>query len=110
MFRSRSANIETEAETFGAYLSYWLDGPETKAADGESLSDYGSPYVHRLVASLTSGLHMSVSDALDVPVRTANNLLAALGEMRGTVKLWSRADQEFWEYAERMDRAAAKDS
>lgn len=110
MFKCRKLDIVAEANTFSNYLGYWLEGPETKDVEGHESSSYGSPYVHRLIASCSSGLNMTPADALVMPVRTINFLLAALGEMRGTVKLWSQADQEFWEYAEEMDRKLAQQS
>jgi len=101
-WRHRKTNLQIESTKFLAYLDENFSVARVKKSRGSS-STAGAPWPVRVLVALMAELHWSEQTALNCPVIKANGLLAALAESRGEIKLWSKADHEFYQWARSQD-------
>jgi hypothetical protein len=97
-------DVAKESEGFRAYIRHWTSAPEI-CGKSKSSDDFGSGWHIRLLAMLTGELGLSLEESLALTVRDANSLIAALGESRGVMKLWTKRQETFWQIAAERDQA-----
>jgi len=101
-WRHRKTDLDIESRKFAAYLEENFSVARVKNARGGS-SVARAPWALRILVALMAELHWSEQTAKDCPLIKANGLLVALAESRGEVKLWSKADHDFYNWARSMD-------
>lgn len=89
----RNLDYQSEAERFAAWLDASTSGPKMwSSGSGREMS---SPWWVNLLASLMSRAGVSYADAMGMPVRTARQIICAIGEADGSVDLISEQESAF---------------
>lgn len=100
----QNRDITTQARAWEAYMSESLLAPNVKTQTNSPRLE--CPLGVRLLVMLMRELGMSADEAKATPVSTANCLWVTVGEMEGSVQLWTERDQNFWQQCEQLDREA----
>lgn len=100
----RDRDISKQAEAWERYISESLQAPQVKTPVGAPR--FESPLGTRLLVMLMRELGMTMSEAKATTVSAANCLWVTVGEMEGTVQLWTERDQSFWEQCQKLDQEA----
>ena len=95
----------TQTRIFNDYRAAGSWMPEANRSIGRE--PFVSPGAIRLMACLMRDLHLTSSQALNMPLALANALYSAMGEMQGTISLFSKTDAAMLEKARQMDEASA---
>lgn len=98
----RRRNITKQIEAWDAFIGAQLATPNIKMP--LNAQRYGTPLGVRLLAMLMREMGMSMEAAKGTPVAQANCLWAAVGDLEGTLQLWTERDQNFWDQCEKLDR------
>jgi hypothetical protein len=101
----RRMNASVEADKFREYCDHWLARPEIVNSRGAS--EFGTDWHLRLLALLIGECGLTLDEALSLPVRDANELVVALGESRGQLKVWTNKQESLWQFAQEQDRLKA---
>jgi hypothetical protein len=84
--------IITEPE-FWPWFAKQLSGPITKRKSGSIGGEIAAPLHVHLIACCMGMLGMTKAEAMNLTVKEAKQLICALGEARGEIDSWTRADE-----------------
>ena len=104
----RKADIITESERWHAYIRDNAVGPEVLSKkDSKAPTSYGSPFHYQVASVAMSRLKMTWEESIRVPILRIKCLMTALGELDGSVKLWTPQQEELWRVAQEEDAKEA---
>ena len=98
----RRRDILPQIEAWNAFLSEQIATPNIKVP--LNAQRYATPLGVRLLAMLMREMGMRMDDAKGTPVAQANCLWAAVGDLEGTIQLWTERDQNFWDQCAKLDK------
>lgn len=106
-WKNRKADLLAALGQFEHYLADHLAVPKTKIIYGqkEKPREFASPWQWRLLAGLMQELHIDEQSALALPIWRAHRLWCAVADAKGTVNFWTDADQELFDYRDKMEAA-----
>lgn len=101
-------DVKARCGWFCDYLEEGLDGPKlwTKESGGPSL---GAPPEQIVKVALMSKLGLSETEVLNRPFSLCLWDMATLAEMNGTLKIFSKADEDLQEQVRELEKAMEED-
>lgn len=105
---SSKFNLEEEGDRFSDYLESQWKAPQTKRDPFKDTGNAGeSPWIIRLLTIMLTEFHMTLADAMRLPVAMATALWMTRAEMDGRLKLWGAEDQDFMDAVAKMEEEDA---
>lgn len=98
----RRRDITPQIQAWDTFITDQLAAPNVKIPI--NAQRYGTPLGVRLLAMLMREMGMRMDEAKGTAVAQANCLWAAVGDLEGTLQLWTERDQSFWDQCAKLDR------